>query len=169
MELPSKREIRSSVVSAWPTNSESALICLLNAAAFSPRRFRVCSSQALQRLQGWLDLPALPFPRHDAKHPPDILLGLKVLLALALADHAPHQAPPDQFPQILVRVAPADLQVLHHLVGRQGPVAGHQEGVDLGHGAIDPPGAAHRAPLGDKFITRGCERDRYFLCRSYFQ
>ena len=29
----------------------------------------------------------------------------------------------------------------------------HQERVDLRHRAIDPPGAAHGAPLGDEFVA----------------
>ena len=46
--------------------------------------------------------------------------GLEEFLALAFADDAADEAPADQLAQILVRVAAADFEVLHHLVGGEG-------------------------------------------------
>ena len=124
-----------------------------NATFFSPREPARLFLTGTKGLQGRLEFATLAFTGDDAEHPPDILLGFEVLLAFPFPDHAADQAPADQLAQVLVRVAAADLEILHDLIRGQGPVIGHEQGVDLGHGAIDAPGTAHRAPLGDKFIT----------------
>jgi hypothetical protein len=54
-------------------------------------------------------------------------------------------------------IAPAYFEIGHDFVRRQGALAGHEQGMDLRHGAINAPGAAHRAPLGDELIARGRE------------
>src|SRR5262249_4223863 len=77
----------------------------------------------------------------------------------SLADDTAYESPTDQIAQITVGVSPADLQLLHYVVRAQGSGGGNQKSMDLGHGAIDSPGAADHAPLADKFVPRQLEGD----------
>ncbi len=107
----------------------------------------------MERLEGGLDLAAFSLAGDDAEHPPDVLLGLKVLLPFALADDTADEPPADQLTEVLVGVAAADLEVGHDFVSGESGFAGHEEGVNLRHGAVDPPRAAHGTPLGDKLVA----------------
>jgi len=114
----------------------------------------------LQNGLGRSHLSPPAFANNDAKHFPNIFLGFEKFLAFSLADDTADESPTDQIAQITVGVSPADLQLLHDVVRAQGSRRGNQKSMNLGHGAIDSPGAADYAPLADKFVPGLLEGDR---------
>src|SRR5262245_24795594 len=98
------------------------------------------------------------FANNDAEHFPNIFFRLEIFLAFAFADDTADQSPTDQITQIAVRISAANFELLHDAVGAKGRWRGNKQGVDLGHGAIDSPGAADDAPLTNKLVSRFTQR-----------
>src|SRR5690606_14803926 len=95
----------------------------------------------------------LPSAGDGAEHFPVVLLGLVEIAAFALLRHDAHETPGDELAQVGVGVAAADLEPLHDLVGGERLGCDQQERVDHGHGAVDAPLRAERAPLGDETLA----------------
>src|SRR4030095_1852009 len=99
-----------------------------------------------------LSPPALA--NNDAKHFPNVFFRLEKFLAFALANDTADESPTDQVAQIAMGISTADLEILHDVVGAKRCWRGNEKSVDLGHGAIDPPGAPDNAPLTYKLVPR---------------
>jgi hypothetical protein len=112
--------------------------------------------QLVQPHQHRLHLALHPLT-HDRLHQrPHIALRPEVLLAIPALVHSVHHPPVHQGPQRHARVATADLQPSHHVVGAQFLPGDEQQRVNLGHRARNAPRRAHLAP----------GRDEAVLCRG---
>jgi hypothetical protein len=61
-----------------------------------------------------------------------------------------HQPPGLQFLQAHAHVGARELQRLGNFVGIQGALRDEDQRINLAHGAVDAPAAAHFAKVGDK-------------------
>ena len=104
------------------------------------------TEQAHHRFQ----LALFPLARDVRGDLPHILFGLEELPSLPGTEHFVHQVPIDQGTQVHVRVAPADVELLHHILGAQRLRADQEESVHLGHAAVDAPLATESAPCLDE-------------------
>jgi hypothetical protein len=97
-----------------------------------------------------LDLASAALAQDGLEHAPDVGVGLEVLLAVAELVDAFDQAPVDESAQVHAGVAARDVQAGHDVVGTERLVGDEQEGVNLGHGAVDAPVTAHLSPAADE-------------------
>ena len=101
------------------------------------------------------------------KHLPHVLLGLKILLAIAATVNPFDQTPLDQLAQIHAGAAARHGQLFHDVVGAE-RFGGHvQQGMNLGHRAADAPARRHFAPTAYKEISG--RLNWFFLHGSSFQ
>ena len=119
-----------------------------------------------EQVDGGLDLAAFALLRDGDENLPHILLGLEVLLAVALLGDDAHEVPADEILEVRVGIAAADLQLFHDLVSTHRLWSGHEQGVNLGHRAIDAPLRAERTPLGHELFA--CLFPGWFLAAHIF-
>jgi hypothetical protein len=101
-----------------------------------------------------MDLPALTLFDDAGGDLPHVGLRPVVVFARAGTMRFVYEVPVDERPEVHVGVAPAHVQALHDLVGAEGPLCAIKQGVDLRHGAVDPPRRCHLPPQGDKPVDR---------------
>ncbi len=80
------------------------------------------------------------------EHGPDVGFGDEEVAAVAGDGGAADDAPVDEVAEVHGDVAAGDLEFIHDLVGGDGGGGDHEEGMDLGHGAVDAPVLGHLAP-----------------------
>ena len=83
---------------------------------------------------------------------PDVAEAFEIFAPLAALVQPADDAPIAQGPQAHAGIPPADVQALHHVIGAQRDAADVEQGVDLGHGAVDAPGLAHLPPAADEQV-----------------
>src|SRR5262249_35304243 len=88
--------------------------------------------------------------------------------AFAALVQALNDSPIAKGPQAHTGVAAADVQPLHHVIRTERNSADVEQGVNLGHGAVDAPGLPHLTPAADEQIlgraqrlVAGVSRDRF--------
>ncbi len=127
---------------------------LRDAVGFVARRFQQRIAQ--QRQRGFDLAPAALFGQ-GLEDLPGVLRRLEVLAPVTGHMAQRHQAPGLQFLQPHADVAAAELQRLGDLLGVQRRGRDEDQRVDLAHGAVDAPAAAHLAKMADEAAHQRCE------------
>ena len=107
---------------------------------------------------GGIDLAFFAFGGDDAEHFEDVFEGFEVVAAVAGEVDDLDDTPVLEFAETVADVGAGDPEGVADVFGVAWGFAEIEEGVDLGHGAVDAPAGAHFAPVEDEFLGGGGER-----------
>src|SRR5580704_7999500 len=123
----------------------------------------------LQNAQGGIDFAAFPLLGDDPEDLPDVLDGLEMITAVAENVYHADDAPALEFAQAGAHVGASDRQSGGDVLGMQRFRREEEQGMYLGHGAIDSPAGSHLAPVEHEFLFGRRKRRHDYLLFLYKQ
>lgn len=108
----------------------------------------------LQHGECRVEFAAFSFAKHLGNHGNRVGIALIIIVSLAFWPGSLYDAPVNQPPKAHARVAATYGEFVANLVHGERFRGDEQQRVDLGHGAVDSPVAAHSAPLLYESVER---------------
>ena len=123
-----------------------------------------------QHGQGGIYLALLAFIHHHAKHLPHVFHALEVIPFVTQHMDELDDAPALKFPETVADVRSRNAQRPGKILVVQRLLRDEEQGVNLGHTAVDAPARTHLDPVQDELLLDWCQFchcDYFCLYRSY--